>query len=349
MSVAALSAHQPFGFVPIFPTAPPSSNGRFKKIYDDCEHAWDYLGKIVPIVRACLNAAINSAQFVASASTKAVKNMRTAIPCLKLFSIISIPFTCVSLVKKVEAIIKDIWIRDIEGILLDGLSVTILAIDLFDTLTTFVNATLAAASIPFQILAEVAMPIAYILSGLGIVSRTIQIGKTAYLYYQLHTGLLSHGEWKSRAELKEFLENLLTEPAANDPTNKQECDEREAKIARKHASLLRSSSANVIAELSQMLETVQSNTVETLSPEEVALFSQKLQSIQWALWKKTAINLCSILANTVTISALILFSVGTQGSLPFVLVGTAFVIRLAIRVYEDVQTNYPYNQPQISK
>ena len=73
--------------------------------------------------------------------------------------------------------------NDKEAIALGGLSFTIIAVDIFDSAATFINAFLPTISLlPIVTLAATGLPLGFIISGLGTVSRTIQIAKALNLY-----------------------------------------------------------------------------------------------------------------------------------------------------------------------
>ena len=180
----------------------PSSN-KFKLLScSTMEQAWSYIGKIVILARNVLNAAAKHVSQIGQGFVQNVKNLTVQ---MKLLSIVSIPFSLYSLITTAQKIFRSFLINDKEGIALATLTFSILAADIFDSVTTFVNSVLTVASIPFQVLASASLPVAFAISGLGTIARSIQIAKTYSLYQNIKEEILSNEAYKNKALLKKFI------------------------------------------------------------------------------------------------------------------------------------------------
>ncbi|MBN9377239.1 MAG: hypothetical protein BGO14_09100 [Chlamydiales bacterium 38-26] len=310
----------------------------FNVIAKHAEHVWSYLGKISLISRQILNATSTSIRLMCHQGKDIKGTLKSVITHMKLLSIVGVPFSILDVKNLAIKIFHDFLNRDKEGIILSTLSVTILLADIFDSLTTFVNSVLAAASVPISILASVGMPLAYVMSGLGIVLRTIQIARGAHFYKEVKHQLLSKDKFKDRNVLQNFLEKKLGIDKERHFHNNHPHDIKnlERLKARNKAALLRSAPAEAVKELRFLFSLLENDSTKNLDDQLLKQISNSLEKIQHHLRKKLRVDLLSLLANLITTTALILFTIGTGGAAPFILLATSITVRLSIVIYQDI-------------
>lgn len=175
--------------------------------YSTCEHLWSYLGKIVLLIRSLLNIAIRNSYIIAAAGKNFPQTVKDTITRMKLFSIVSVPFSLVNLDSTVRKIFNSFLLNDREGMALSTLSFTIIAADVIDSVTTFINASLALSSAnPIGIFSALGLPLGFTMSGLGTISRTIQVAKAANLYRNIDKEISVTSEQQD--QMLEFQKNI---------------------------------------------------------------------------------------------------------------------------------------------
>src|ERR1700733_10555048 len=141
---------------------------RLKKFYERADHVWSYLGKIIILTRHLLNAASKSCQLISLLEKNLPGKIRIITTRLKLFSIVSIPFSLISLKSISEKIFKNFLINNKEGVVLSSLSFTIIVIDVFDSTSTFVNTVLDLSNrTPIVSLPALVLPFSFAMTELG--------------------------------------------------------------------------------------------------------------------------------------------------------------------------------------
>ena len=305
------------------------------------EKAWGYIGKINLVSRALLNAAARAPKFIHLAGENFPHQVKNVVTHLKLFSIVSVPLSLLSLKATSEKLLKSFFLNDKEGMALAALSFTILAADTFDSITTFVNAALSLASVgPIESLAATGLPVAYLLVSLGTISRTIQIAKS----FNLHQAIGKEMDVQSKASLKDFLENKLglkeidqfLASIGDKPANEATLKQIETIRERKKAALLRAASPEVYQNLETLFEWTKTSSLQNFTEDEAERVFHKLEEIQHQLQKKMEVNLLGLLANFIGLSSLILVSLGTGGILTFLLTALGFATRLLAVAYNDL-------------
>lgn len=318
-----------------------------------CAHSWSYLGKIALLARQLLNAAANNTVFLCKASKNLqftcetakklpghIKNVTTH---MKLLSVVGFIFGVFDLKAANQKLLNNVFYKDKEGIALSAISVTIMAADVLDSITTFVNTTLTLRSMKtVGAFSALGLPLGYIMSGLGIVSRTVQIAKSCQLYHKIQSGVafdksfnrewlktFLEKEWGLEGDLKELLAIPLDQLTSAHKNQIQTLKEKN------RAAILRAAPGDAVKDLETLLSMFDESTEETWGPEKMSQASTILRNIQEHLRKKMTIDTLGILANLFSLAALTIFTIGNAGSLPFLLLAIAFAIRLAALIYQD--------------
>ena len=301
--------------------------------YSTCEHLWSYLGKMALITRSFLNGVARSLYFVCRKGVNFADRIKNITTHMKLLSIVGVVFSIFDLKAAAQRILKNALWNDREGIALSAISFTIIASDILDSITTFVNATLAVICRgSVALFSKLGLPLGFIMAGLGTVSRTVQIAKSMSLYKKIDQAVFL-GKHLNKKLLKGFLEetlgisselkSLLSSTAVSRLT--------EANKAR----ILRAAPAAVIKDFEMLLAMVEESSDEELFMEEHKQVEEILKNIQKHLKKKMLIDGSAIVANSFVLSALILFAIGTSGALPFLLLALAHSVRLSLVIYQD--------------
>lgn len=300
-----------------------------EQFYEKCEHAWNYIGKIIAVCRHSLNAAAASERIVSLVGQNFPERVKFVTTRMKFASIVGVPFSCSTLKGTAQKIFKSMQIKDHEGMALSMFSFTILSMDIFDSVSTFINTTLeVAARQPIQTLSSLGMPIAYGLTIMSTVSRTIQIAKSCNLYKSLQDSTSAEIQKEKVKALRSFLEQKFE---LNDEEKKQikSFEDKQCMEARKQAEILRAAPAEVVEELKKL------HTLLKQNKPNIGLVSDSLDKIQALLKKKIHIDALNIGANFVAIPALCLFSLGAITPIPYVLLAASFFIRISSLIYQD--------------
>lgn len=158
-------------------TATQTLSDRFKHLtFSSCEHLWSYLGKILLISRSFLNAAARSGYVLTLAGENFPNAVKDITNRLKLFAIVTVPFSVVNANSAAGKIFDGFLANDREEVALNALSFTIISADIVDSVTTFINASLVLlCANPVALFSVMGLPLGFTMAGLGTVSRIMQI------------------------------------------------------------------------------------------------------------------------------------------------------------------------------
>lgn len=132
-----------------------------------------------------------------------------------------------------------------------------------------------------------------------------------------------------QAALKDFLEEKLGAENIDTP-------EKVARIIeKKEAAILRAAPKEAVEELKTLLALIKDERQAPISKEKQDKIAQGLEKIQKMLQKKMKGNSIAIMSTLLMVIALTLFTVGTAGAGPFLLVVLGMAVRIAGQLYED--------------
>jgi hypothetical protein len=271
--------------------------------YAGFEHAWGYGGKIVLVARHLLNAMARSPVWLAHAGKDFPRKALSTALHLKLFSVLSVPFSLVEASSLAGKLGKSVQTNDLEGVSMNSLSLTTVVSDAVDSMTTFINALLLEiGQRPVQVFAQIALPIGFLMAGSGTIVRMVRIVKASILYHKLCS-------FKERDPklLHAYLKDV----------------EKEA--------LLRIIPKEAVEALEKTFSLLDEQGLEGSDPQILEL----LEFVKTHLEKKMRLDGFGIFANAVVLAALSLFTMGTATSLPFLLLAMAFLIRLGVFFYQN--------------
>lgn len=289
-----------------------------KKLYEKMEHVWSYLGKIIILARHLLNAASKNCYAISLLGKDLPERVKVITTRLKLSSIVGIPFSLVSLKSISEKIFNNFLISDREGVALGSLSFTIVFIDVIDSLATFVNTILTlSARTPIASLSALGLPFGFAMSGLGSISRTTHIAKACQVYKRVSN------------IRKEMLEVCIEKKLV---INKNQVKTTLSFIEK----TLKIIPGEVELKLQKLYDLITIDKNEIFTDQQIGEISQILDDIQDKLKKKFIIEGFGIFSNTLTISALCLFCLGSLSSIPFLLLASSFFIRISFLIYQDL-------------
>jgi hypothetical protein len=311
--------------------------------YSACEHLWSYLGKIALIIRSFLNATARNVSFVCKAGKDYADKLKNFTTHMKLLSIVGVIFSMVDLQASYQKFLKNVFFKDWEGIALSTISVTIIASDILDSVTTFVNTTLAiACAKTVSLFSALGLPLGFVMSGLGTVSRMVQIAKASILHGKIHHEIISK-RYLDKTLLKNFLEKtlcfseelkILLSIPPDQLMRLQKEKIQELQEANK-AVILRAAPSEAVQDMEGLLVMLQNSAGAHLSVAIQEQVGNRLEIIEKHIRKKMAIDSLGITGNMFSLSALILFAGGASGSLPFSLLVFAFSARLFSVIYQD--------------
>lgn len=315
-----------------------STLSRFSKAaFTQSQYFWSYAGKVVLICRNLLNVAAKTSCILSFAGENFPHKVKNITTQMKLLSIVSVPFSLADISSTSQKIFKSFSNDDKEGIVLGILSLAIIAGDAFDSATTFINSALTIAGInPITFISSISLPLAFAITGMGTLSRTIQITKTYFLFRKINSEILQNSNDGNPRILKGFLKetlgadkvkNLIKSIDINqiDQAAKERIDKLKERM---RAAILRAAPNEVVVEFERLLKALKSKE-NGIDPE------MKMNTIQELLRKKMRVDGLGIFANAIVLSALILFYIGITSALPFLLLATAFSIRIISLAYQE--------------
>jgi len=327
------------------PLLPSNLQDQFQPLsFGEFERFWSYGGKLSMLTRNLLNAMIRTPYIVCLAGVNSADSMKSTVIHMKLLSIVSVPFSLVDMKALIKKISNSFMINDQEGAALSSLSFAITAGDAVDSVSTFVNSVLTvSARASIGILSAIALPLGLSISVTGTFSRTIQIVKTFSLYQRIHISNFSEDKYRNKALFKQGLEEglgiseeqRLIDLLSFGPMTQDILDSVERLKEKKKSIILRSIPKEAKEDFEKIFKLLGAEGAEVLTDNELELALESLKNIQSHLEKKMTVGALGLLANLTVISALVLFSIGTAGARPFVLMAMAFVIRLISLIYQD--------------
>ncbi len=283
------------------------------------EHVWSYASRVTLLTRHLLNAAAKNRLIVSIMGSDFPKKVSLLTTEMRLLSLVGVPFSLGDIQLFFQRILASHQAKDPEGIAMAGLSLSIVLADVFDSITTFINASLVHfCHNPVALFAQLGLPTAFTISGLGTVSRTIQIAKSLHLFNRIDTVK----QTASQSSLEAFLDQTL---------GLKDSDE----IATRKAALTRMAPKEAIAKLEKLHAQLQVSIEKTLSDAHIEKITGSLAKVQAHLIKKMLLDAFGILANLIILTALSLFLVGSTSALPFLLLALGFGIRISSLIYQD--------------
>lgn len=279
-----------------------------QSVYKRFEKTWSYAGKVLLLARHIFNTVLNSCRWIAL-SCEARKGFQNAALRLKIFSIVSVPLNMTAMPAMYRKVMKNVHWDYPKGVALSSLSAVLLAADTFDSLTTFVNATLQITSRPtIGWMSSLGMPLAYSIVGIGTIVRIVKIRDVS--------GLLGEMELckkLSREELKEALTNLL---------------QRKVVLEEMRAAMLEQRGNAKVVRLIEALEGL-------LATDEADI-AQILREIVEVLKRERGIQTGYLVSNLISAGALSTFSLPGVPFVPFILLAISMTMRIGLQVYQDL-------------
>lgn len=318
---------------------------------DKMESAWNYGGKFVMLTRHSLNLSLKVCHRFTLGCRNLDAKVLTVITKLKLFAIVSVPFSLLSIKSLVEKIFKNYALGDKEGAALTGLSLTVMAMDIVDSITTFVNAisTLATSS-SISILSAMGLPLSFAIVGLSSISRIIQLAKTHAIFKKIqYRGSIDKTLSQSLPALNQFLKenfdvsnleiNVLMAGYRLEGLSKEEIEalkqkEIEKFKAKKKAVLARSTNPEIMAELEKIYELNQRSS--PLTVDQAKELISRANRLQFFFKQKMTLDVGHLIANAFTLIGLSLFFLPLPPVLPFLFLGLGVIVRLALLAYQDL-------------
>lgn len=309
-------------------TLPVRGVNKFKNLsYAECEHFWSYAGKLNLLLRNFLNASARSPMIVFFAGNAFPCTVKSLVTRMKLLSMISVPFSLVDVTSIFKKINNSLLINDKEGVGLSSLSLMMTISDAVDSFSTFINSLLIVTKgNPIQIFSLLGLPLGFIIAGTGTVSRTIYIAKALNLYRNIQPEHFFKIGYIDKSVLKKELEAMI---GIDNVSNEQ-----------KKAIVSRLIPKDAMPAFEQLVSMLEANDGSVFSEQELDEVFKCLANIRKDLEKKMKIDIAGIFANLLVISALVLFSIGVSNAHPFLLMGTAFTIRLISLAYQDQKIQF---------
>lgn len=298
------------------------------------ETIWSYFSKSLLISRNFLNGAMQTNLWSQIGSSEATKKIQSAVLQSKLFSICSVPFNIRALKSQLGKINASFLYRDIEGLFLASLSVSIIATDIIDSLATFTNAALQTfASSSSQALSSLGMPIGFTLVALGAISRS-----TRMLHYQQFRDLLSQEVFLTNAEIsleecKAQLQKFFKEKLRLDNLKSQAFWQR-----------------RMSADAWKLLMTIQRSLESSspLTPDQLVAIRETFKQIDSLIQEEMAVNCGYIATNVAIFASLCLFVFSSPSPLPYFLLAASWSSRIMLQAYQDYRSHQIANRYNIS-
>lgn len=303
-----------------------SLSQRLHQAFKSCEHAWGYLGKSLLATRHFMNATARSARLFAIGS-RGVQRIQKAVTGLKLFAIVSVPFNIAAIPSQMAKVGKHIHVKDGEGVVLASLSFSLIATDIFDSLTTFVNAVLQTFSKPIPSwLSSLGMPIAVSMVTMGSIARRIRLIRLKEFHSDLECKLIqkmSSGQL-SAEELQQVLKAYLESNIGLGEVGQQAAFH----VERLEAIAERQSNTRVLALLKELKTYIQPD--RALKEEDVSRITSVIQEMEKALRTEMGSQWAYLFTNLLNAMALTLFHISILPPLPFILLGVSTCLRLLL-------------------
>lgn len=288
------------------------------------EKVWSYAGKSLLTARHVANSVLQSCRWIAL-SCQTRQSLRDVVLRLKLFSIASVTLNLLSVPTMVRKLWNQIQWKDGKGIALATLSVSVLAADTFDSLTTFVGAVLQLAAKPaISWMAALGFPLAVAIISVGSMIRLVRIKDISQLLKEVDGKVLAALSKKhlNNDELREHLKNFVDEKVVAPNEIK----------SHKIAILERHSNAKTVKLMAELAEVIGE---DPLTNEKIVKIKAILKSIVAELQKERKIQRGYLMANFISAAALGVFGLPATPALPFILLAISTLMRLSAQAYQD--------------
>jgi hypothetical protein len=312
-------------------------SGIAQRVFMQLDTAWEYVGKSIRLTRNLLNATMRTIRWIYSECKDIEPRIQKVVDRLKLFSIVSVPLTISKIPEQIRKIGKSIQLKDREGVLLSTLSVTVLAVDGFDSLMLFVNAILlkfSYASIGW--ISAIGTPMTLSVVGIGSISRGIRLIHLLNFLRDIDRKLITLIKNKNlspeelRSVLNDFLESRLGS-AADRSRRKQELKSEIEEL--KEAVLERNTNAKTVSLLNSLMRLLEAN--ETLSEDHATEILHHIEEIVQSLTHEKIFKTGYLISNMITIIGLILLFVPIFPPLPYILLALSLALQLSLQFYHD--------------
>ena len=301
------------------------------------DNIWNYLGKTIQLSRHGMNAIVNNSIWKELGRKSADIRIKDAIIRLKLFSIVNVPLNIPSIISQVNKLWSSIQWHDNEGILLSTLAITVLAGDIFDAITTFVNALLQTLShVPIVWISIMGIPLGLSLLGINTVSRCVKLYHLSKFLTELNKELIDKMENNElvpeelQSALTKFLEsklgaNLDKNSLANELRSQiKQCNEA---ILERHTN---SKTVKLLESLKQLIQPNQGFT-EANTTAILGILKEIKSSIHQELGLQTSF----LFAYALSATGLVMLLMAAPVTLPFIILGSSVLLRLAVQIYQD--------------
>jgi hypothetical protein len=296
-----------------------------KQAFDTFSRAWNYAGKAILLARHMLNIIIRTPAWIASGYIHADNCIRNTITKLKLFTIVGVILDVGSLPSKINTIWTNIQWKDKEGILLSTLSFTVMIADMFDSVTTFVNATLNTLSLAtIGWVATISNPFTFSLIGL---SATLKAGNL----YNL-TRFFKEFDWDiSKIQDKQLTSEELRSIVL--PLMHKHLGKNLDPIDTEHRTEItkRRTSNKILLELKElggMLDNAESNGT--------AKITNMIAQIKKSLKEEMALQAGSLLTTVIAgIASTLFLTAAATTPVPFALLAVSISLRISLLAYQE--------------
>jgi len=321
---------------------PPTRASRVS--YSACSKAWGYLDKVTTLGRHTINTLGNNLRLGLLIGKDSSKHITTIGVRLDFISAVGLPFALFSLQDFGRKIINSFGLSDKEGLALNSLYLSATLLGIFETVATTINTGLTLASkAPIALFSTLGLPIGFAVYGLNFISASINTVKAVCFYRKVNRELLEGKKFENKTDLKNFIDQTIgiTQKELDVITSQNlNGEEKEAKITylrdQRMASVLRSAPKDSVDELNSLFEMLKTHKGETFSTSESLQIANSLEKAQSHLRKKITLDSLSVVINLISIVGLTLFLASNVAWLPFIVLGTACVIRLGVFIYRDL-------------
>ena len=270
-----------------------------KKCSAKLDSLWSYSSKMVFVTRQVLNFSAKSLKYVYKEIKLVSELVDGVVTKLKIFSIISVPFSVASLPSLTRSIIKNIKWKDVEGTALALLTITVVLSDTFDNITTFANALLKTiGQTTLEWVGTIALPLAYFMVIGGSISR----------FYKIHHIRLLNNE------LTKLQNKEIDVPTFLKRIGYEEDEKALGKLERKIGS--------------ELLELVKQ--IKSLQSEE------SLKQLKKGIAKQRAIHIGHVVASFVMLTAFVILQfVPAINFLAYFLLALSMTVKFGLQLYQD--------------
>lgn len=306
-----------------------SLSHRINEVFKRCDHAWSYIGKSLLATRHFINAIVRSGRGLAI-GCRGIRRMQTAVTHLKLFSVVSIPFNLAAMPAQIAKIGENIRLKDKEGIILSSLSASLISTDIFDSLTTFVNALLQTLSrTTLQWISSLGMPLSASMITMGSISRGMRLFRLSEFHEELERELIEKMSRRqlSTEELQRLLKSYLTTKIGVE-AHQQVTHLSAFQIEQLEAITERHSHPKIVAMLKELKGYIKPGT--SIEAKDMERISNTIQRIGKTLREEMGSQMGYLFTNLLKAIALTLFFLPFVPPLPFILLGFSMCLRLVL-------------------